>query len=237
MALGRGKNGTEGEPFSDANSDYAGFAEWIFDQCELRDEARDYLSRRKLDPDRLAVAGWRSLATVADRAAWRSRADSFGIRMPMVGGHTLLLPQWDLDGRVATYRYRRIPRGRTMTLPGDKGRIYGMESLGSESTVDACEGEFDAESLRELGVPAVGLPGAGSLHRKALDAVLGAEADTLVIWFDPDQAGSKAGKRLRDKASRKGLRVKRILGASSDVNDLLVEGSLQELVDMTRRGK
>ena len=223
--------------------DFSALAAWCEDSMGL--VAEDGLAARGLDPDRLQAAGWRGVGS--GRAAWRdllAQADECGVRFPGPVARQCplawLVPQWDADGRPTSVRVRPVtPRKdwpKVWTLPGDRARLYGMDAFTAppDSVVHVCEGEIDAESLREVGATAtVGTPGASTWRAAWTRGVAEAEPGRVVVWYDVDPAGQQCGARLAGRLAAKGIPTVRFTGGGggSDVNDLLVSGALREAVE------
>lgn len=125
----------------------------------------------------------------------------------------LLIPAWDGDGRALSVRVRPLdPPGPAMTLPGDRGRLYGLDALLSPpgGVLHVCEGETDTEALRAAGARAViGLPGAATLHGAAVDLARSVSPARVALWLDGDPAGRKAADRLAAALTAAGLAVQR----------------------------
>jgi hypothetical protein len=126
-------------------------------------------------------------------------------------------------------RYRS-PKDVVPRLP------YGADALGRE-VVHVVEGEINAAtlSLPEYGQHAVGLPGAWSWD--ASWAGLLGEAFRVVLWYDPDDAGTNARAHARDslRAAHGDLWVRArvrdmALSNETDINDLHLAGSLAPVV-------
>lgn len=82
--------------------------------------------------------------------------------------------------------------------PGSSLRIYGVDDLVSAGdTIAVTEGELDRIILRQLGYPAVGLPGAESWkrHWRRLFEDFG----RIVVFGDGDAAGRRFIKKMLDE--------------------------------------
>jgi DNA primase len=200
-------------------------------QCtELTRTGRRYIATRGLDPDRAErTAGLRSV----DADYWqRLRAEldhQFGassLQTAGLGGlgrfnsHTawpvpvdvLVIPYWDLNGRLLTCRFRCITDGNV----GHKYHSYpgtGVPTLpfGANLTLPKCderivhvtEGELDAWTLiSEYDEMAVGAPGAQVVSSSWFTHLV--RCAGVVIWCDGDEAGSAFGDRV-DEALLKAL--------------------------------
>ena len=109
------------------------------------------------------------------------------------------------------------------TCGGTKSRLFNSDAVWHTDEVVICEGEFDALALGQIGVPAVGVPGA----RNWQEHWDGYMVDMRRLWlaFDPDKTGQDGAKKIKD---RHGARVKEVTlhhnGKAVDVTDWLVGG-------------
>lgn len=132
-------------------------------------------------------------------------------------------------GNCVGVRGRSYPYDKTSNSPkyktcgGTKAKLFNSDAVWQGDEIVICEGEFDALSLRQLGIAAVAVPGANVWQ----DAWDGYFIDMRRIWlaFDPDEAGEKGAKKLLDKF---GPRVKSIRlehdGSPVDVTDWVAAG-------------
>jgi DNA primase len=107
---------------------------------------------------------------------------------------------------VVDIRYRCIRRHnceeagcpKYLGRPGSTLRIYGVEDLVSAGdTIGVTEGELDRLILRQLGYPAVGLPGAESWKRHWNR--LFEDFQRIVVFGDADSAGRRFIKKMMDE--------------------------------------
>lgn len=203
--------GTPGiRPDSGPSPDFARLAEAVESRLTLGPAGRKWAEGRGLDPDRLERRGWRSSESEADaRTLAGMQADAGASRAwPCSRRGVLIVPCWTWDGIGETVRVRRIDGGPTLTLRGDRARLYGLTP--TAEVLHVAEGESDTESLIEAGaVAVVGLPGAASLHDATVSAARETGAASCVLWFDGDSAGRKAGERLADRLAAAGIAARR----------------------------
>lgn len=191
--------------------DFAGFAEDLDGDGGLCDGARRWIEGRGLDPGRLAAVGWRSMSgRAAVKLARRHR-----VKLPRAVARSALLallPVHDRDGRPASYRARSLdPPGPALTLPGDRGALYGLAAYGAPpgEVLHVAEGETDTEALIHAGAAvAVGLPGAGALHDALVALARDVSPALVALWMDGDKPGRKAAEALGAELAAAGLRVR-----------------------------
>lgn len=134
----------------------------------------------------------------------------------------LAIPYIGPKGNVYGLRFRAVDDSepKYLGLPGAETRLFNLRALAAaEDFIVVCEGELDAVSCTQAGVPAVGVPGVDSWkahHRRLFDGF-----DVLVVG-DNDKAGRGFVKKvLNEVHSARAV----ILGPDvNDVNDLLREG-------------
>lgn len=107
--------------------------------------------------------------------------------------------------------------------PGSSLRIYGVEDLVSAGdTIAVTEGELDRLIIRQLGYPAVGLPGAESWKRHWHR--LFEDFGRIVVFGDGDSAGHRFIRKFMDEFPQSTEGVQLVDG--EDVNSVfLLEGS------------
>ena len=127
------------------------------------------------------------------------------------GAPAVRIPYRDREGREAAVRYRHALEkgedgdGRFAWQRGAKLILYGLWRLpeGIEEIV-LVEGESDAHTLWQHGIPALGLPGAGT-WREERDAPQLASVKIIYIVVEPDHGGAAveawlAKSAIRDRA-------------------------------------
>ena len=127
------------------------------------------------------------------------------------------IPYLDQHGEVASVRKRLRLEGslRFVWRRGDKVLPYGlprMTEARAQGFLILVEGETDALTLWQAGLPALGIPGAGTwkevwkLHVQDIDAVY--------VWREPDQGGDSLVERV--SADLPGVRI---LDAPAGIKD------------------
>ncbi len=87
---------------------------------------------------------------------------------------------------------------------GGAAALYGVEWLATEQVyanrrIVICEGESDAQTFWFHGIPALGVPGAGST--KAIDPGMFEEVEEVFVIQEPDEQGKKFPGRVADALS------------------------------------
>lgn len=135
-------------------------------------------------------------------------------------------------GHCVTIRGRKWPlesgdHQKYKTLPGQAARLYHGEACWGTDEIAIAEGELDALVLTQLGVPAVGVPGANVWQDGWATYLEGKRR--VWILFDPDEAGDKGAAKLIDKLGPRARRIR----LPSDVTDWVAQGhSASELHDL-----
>ncbi|WP_379507275.1 hypothetical protein [Nonomuraea zeae] len=102
----------------------------------------------------------------------------------------ITIPYVAPDGSVVSIRYRRIVGDgpKYMTMPGDISRLYNTTALTRPySKICITEGELDAQTTEQDGLPAVGVPGANTWL--PVWNLLFRQYDSVFVLADDDKAG------------------------------------------------
>jgi DNA primase len=147
----------------------------------------------------------------------------------------LTFPYLSAQGQPLQIRFRcpwdhdHVGHGKYMTLTDDPPRTYNIRSLfeaGDE--IHVTEGEIDALTLNQIGLPAVGIPGVHnwtSRHPRIL-----AGFSKVWIWGDPDDAGAGFISTITSQMrTAKGVRLREY-----DVNKSYVKYGAEYLLDLVR---
>lgn len=219
-------------------------------------EGAEYLAGRGFDPDAAHAYGFRSLDT---RAAWdelevflaenfdpaERTAAGLGTRPDLYGTPALVVPYRTADGAgYAGIRFRSLwavlPKDRYRSLKGFTLAVPFNAPALTASEVHIVEGELNAYTLHLYGLAAVGLDGAGK-WRPEWTATL-RPVTRLVAWYDTDDAGLTARKKLADtlavafgaewvaRHARFVTIPVRKDGKKEDANDLHQRGELAPLI-------
>jgi len=222
----------------------------------LGPRGRAYLAGRRIDPDLAAERGYRSVESPTD---WHSVEDALAASyLPEVRKAAqlaaplprycpaILLPHIGADGEsLVELRFRLLEAptkgDRMRSLKGMQGAtLSNAFYLHHGGEVHLCEGELDALTLEQLGLRAIGLPGAGS-WRLLFDAKEQLHAvSLLVLWFDGDETGRKEDFALRKRLDAEfgrvwtKARVRTVFvpneDGCKDVNDFHCRGKLGPFV-------
>lgn len=139
----------------------------------------------------------------------------------------LVIPYITADGSVVDIRYRDLGDGKPKYLSrlGSNPRMFSVSAfLDAKETIWITEGEIDAITLNQNGIPAIGIPGAQHWQRHW--GLLFADFDTVKIVCDGDQAGRDFGKRIA--AEIEGA-VILYLDDGEDVNQIYTSRGLDSL--------
>ena len=109
----------------------------------------------------------------------------------------LVLPYEDGMGKVRQLRYRPLYSGASAKyLSTEKqSHLFAVRAL-DNPTVYVCEGEMDTMTLWQIGLKAVGLPGANNWQDEWKWLFRVPHVERVVLVLDPDEAGMGAARRL-----------------------------------------
>jgi DNA primase len=184
-------------------------------QDQLTAEAADYLEARGLNPMTVLDA---RLGLVADPLPGHG---------PFRG--RLTIPYFARTGTVVGLKFRPIGRvpdseQKYLQLPGPI-RLYEppMGPLPTD-TIHITEGEIDALTLAQCGLPAVGVPGAQVWREWMTNRV--ESPRRVLIWADPDPAGNELAETISEAVPH--AQVVRLSGG--DVNEIYQAEGAQALL-------
>jgi len=134
-----------------------------------------------------------------------------------------------MSGFIVSFRFRVPPwrksETKVFTLRGTGSHLFNLDAIqGNTEEIVIAEGEPDALILDQAGIPAVGIPGAGTFKEewaKHFDHI-----DTIFVALDPDRAGRKGFQRISRMLGRDVFRID--LPTGKDVNDFFLSFPTRE---------
>ena len=214
-------------------------------------EAKDYLGVRDSMPEREKKTFKRPAkpqcqAAKAGAALWlQSRGltpetiAAFRIAEQVRNGKTYAVFPYLRDGELVNVKYRNISEKKDMRQEGGaEPCLFGWHLIDPKArTVAIAEGEIDAMTLHQCGIPALSVnAGAGNHQWLENDWERLDRFSEILIFFDSDEAG-KAG--AREIVRRLGLeRCKLVELPAKDANDFLLQGAdASDFWEATRNAK
>lgn len=154
----------------------------------------------------------------------------FGLRY-LSDRNAIEIPYHSALGPTGYSRLRLLGEGGPKYLSG-KGTARHLYNVidSAKSPVFLCEGEFDALSMKTLGLNAVGVPGARTFLEEW--SWLFEDVD-VVIMFDGDEDGRKYGAAIARVIHKRANDVRSLhkqMPDGKDVNDMLIEGTLEKFL-------
>lgn len=133
----------------------------------------------------------------------------------------ITIPYITTTAGVVDIRYRSLTGNdgpKYMSRPGSQVRMFGVVSLMQPSrSICLTEGEIDCMTLNQIGIAAVGVPGANAW--KDYWRLLLSDYDDVICVCDGDQAGRDFGKKVAERVD--GAQIVH-LPDGMDVNDMYV---------------
>lgn len=119
-----------------------------------------------------------------------------------------------------------------LKVKGQGTHLYGVRSF-DEATdwIAITEGEVDSLILRQIGIPAIAIPGAENWKDHWSNVL--EDMSRIYVFADADDAGKKMWERVRDKVSLPVIRVK--LPEGEDVNSTYVKYGAEGLLKRVRK--
>ena len=171
----------------------------------IGDKVADYLWSRKLTPETVR--------------AFRVRASDDGeeILFPYLRGTELLNAKWL---RVDRPEGKKIMRMEANCAPV----LFGWHIVPADArSVVLCEGEFDAMSAHQLGMPALSVPnGATAMQWVEVEYPHLEQFDVIYVAFDMDEAGRKGAALVAERLGRDRCRIVEL--PANDINEALCAG-------------
>lgn len=187
------------------------------------DLAYGYLEERGLS---VATANMYRLGVVSQTHAALGDEDYVG---------RLAIPYITASGDIVAIRYRSLDskEPKYLSAAGTEAHMYSVTSLLADSDVVVItEGEIDAMTLNQIGVPAVGVPGAKAW--KPHFHFLFEDFDRVLIACDGDQAGREFGRMVADQVNGA---IAVHMPEGQDVNSVYVNSGEAELRTLLRMGQ
>ena len=110
--------------------------------------------------------------------------------------------------------------GKYRSAQGSKAMLYGTDYILGEDTVTITEGEMCALHLNQIGIPAVGVPGAQTWKKEWTELL--EDVKRVYIVYDADKAGKAGAEKVAKELGVK-TRIVEIPVAKIDIEDYIVK--------------
>lgn len=167
--------------------------------------AREWLEKRGLMPETIAA---------------------FKIAEQLRDGKTYALFPYLRDGELVNVKYRNVTDKRDMRQEGGaEPCLFGWHLIDPKARqVAICEGEIDAMTLHQVGIPALSVnAGAGNHQWIENDWERLDRFSEILIFFDSDEAGEKGAREVMHRIGAE--RCKRVKLPAKDANEYLIQGA------------
>ena len=206
--------------------------------AEAMREAKQYMGIRDNLPEREKKTFKRPAkpqcqAAKAGAALWlQSRGltvetiAAFRIAEQTRGDKTYAVFPYLRDGELVNLKYRNIAEKRDMRQEGGaEPCLFGWHLIDPKArTVAITEGEIDAMTLHQCGIPALSVnAGAGNHQWLENDWERLERFDEILVFFDNDTAGEDGAKEVIRRLGME--RCKRVTLPTKDANDYLMQGA------------
>lgn len=138
----------------------------------------------------------------------------------------LAIPYITPSGEVVSLRFRRLTEGRPkyLSMAADPPRIYNTSALEAETSgIVVCEGEIDTVIASQVGMPAIGIPGAQAWQKRWWRLLI--QYSAVFVLHDDDDPGREFGKTIAE--SLENARLVPMIGG--DVNSFYLENGADAL--------
>lgn len=214
--------------------------------AEAMREAKAYLGIRDTMPERPLRPAYKrperpavqapkagALEWLVSRGLTAETIAAFKIAEQLRAGKTYAVLPYLRDGELVNAKYRNVADKKDMRQAGGaEPCLFGWHLIDpKERTVAICEGEIDAMTLHQVGIPALSVnAGAGNHQWIDSDWERLERFSEILLCYDNDDAGQKG---VREVANRLGLercKIVRFDGAK-DANEYLQSGACGEDFD------
>lgn len=170
------------------------------------------------------VREWLKTRQIAD-----STIDAFKVGEQIRDGKTYAVFPYMRDGELVNYKLRNCDEKRDMQQAGGaEPCLFGWHLIDPKArTVAITEGEIDAMTLHQCGIPALSVnQGAGNHQWIESDWQRLERFSEILIAFDNDEAGNKGAAEVIHRLGVE--RCKRLIFPAKDANQWLIDGASSE---------
>lgn len=154
---------------------------------------------------------------------------AFKIAELVQGGKTYAVFPYLRDGEFVNAKYRNLAEKKDMRQEsGAEPCLFGWHLIDPKArTVAICEGEPDAMTLHQMGVPALSVNAGAGNHQWIENEWERLERfSEFLIFFDGDEQGEKGAKEVMHRLGIE--RCKRVHLPAKDANEMLARGATAE---------
>lgn len=211
---------------------------------EAMDEAKQRLGVRDTLPERpqksyttpekprgklVTVGAGRALAWLQGRGLTAATIEAFKV-VEQVRGEAVyaVFPYFSESGEYLNGKFRNIDNKRDMRQEaGAMPCLFGWHLIDSRArTIAIAEGEIDAMSLHQVGIPALSVnAGAGNHQWIENDWERLERFSEILVFFDCDEAGEKGAREIIQRLGPERCRRVRFEGTVKDANEYLQQGA------------
>lgn len=188
-------------------------------------DVREVAASRKVytKPQRPQVAAPSAVAVwFEQRGISAETVKAYRIGERVEAGKVYAVMPFFVDGEIVNFKWRNIAEKRDMRQAKDpQPSLFGWHLIDPRCrSVVITEGEIDAMSVHQCGIPALSIPsGAGNHQWIEVDWDRLERFSDIVLWYDNDDAGKKGAAEV---AKRLGLeRVRLVKSDHKDANDAI----------------
>ncbi|WP_036596584.1 toprim domain-containing protein [Ottowia thiooxydans] len=152
----------------------------------------------------------------------------FKIAEQLQSGKTYAVFPFVRDGEVVNLKYRNVAEKRDMRQERDaEPCLFGWHLIDPKTRqVAITEGEIDAMSLHQVGIPALSVnAGAGNHQWIENDWSRLERFDDILVFFDCDEAGEKGAREVIQRLGSERCRRVRFENGVKDANEFLMKGA------------
>lgn len=161
--------------------------------------------------------------------------DAFKVAEQVRGGKTYAVFPYLRDAELVNVKYRNVAEKKDMRQEGGaEPCLFGWHLIDPRARqVAITEGEIDAMSLHQVGVPALSVnAGAGNHAWVESDWQRLERFDDILVFFDCDDAGEKGAREIIQRLGPDRCRRVRFGNGVKDANEFLMQGAKRSDFDV-----
>lgn len=193
--------------------------------AEHLDEAADWLTGRGID---LEHASYEGLGVVRNPPAVHQLYEG-RLSIPYITKYGVVSMAFRC---LESHSCKDEGHGKYLKMAKQEATLYGVRSfVDAVDWIGVTEGELDSLILRQIGIPAVAVP--GSTNWQAHWANVFEDLSRIYVFADADTAGEGMYKKLRDMLSLPVIKVR--LPKGEDVNSTFLKYGAQAILDRIKK--
>ena len=190
--------------------------------------AREQRTYARPEKPRCQAAKAGALEWLKTRGLTEATVAAFRVAEQVQGNRTYAVLPYLRDGELINAKYRNVADKKDMRQEaGAEPCLFGWHLIDPRArSVVICEGEIDAMSLHQVGIPALSVnAGAGNHQWIENDWERLQRFSELLVFFDADEAGDKGAREVIQRLGLERCKRVRCENGVKDANEFLQKGA------------